>query len=73
MPSFSAAERQALARALAGDGDLVCPACGGDVDRQPVQRPREVAYVRHRAWLLCRGCKRSGAVDLPPEPSGPGG
>lgn len=64
MPSFNAEERRALARALAVDRALRCPACGGPIDRQPVPRPREVAYVRHRVWLLCTSCKRSGAVDV---------
>ena len=67
MPSFTAAERRTLARALAAGEDLVCPACGGQVNRQSVPRPEEVAYVRRRVWLLCTACKRSGAVDKPTE------
>lgn len=67
MTSFSGAERKALARALADDAPLSCPACGGTVTRQEVRRPEEVAYVRRRVWLLCTTCRRSGAVDLPPE------
>lgn len=69
MSSFTAEQRRALARALADDGDddapLVCPACGGAVNRRAVTRPEEVPYVRHRVWLLCAGCRRSGAIDLP--------
>ena len=65
MPSFDADQRKTLARAVAEDEPLVCPACGGDVTRQEVARPPEVSYVRHRVWLLCTGCRRSGAVDLP--------
>lgn len=64
MPSFTADERRALARAVAAGDELRCPVCGGPIDRQPVPRPREVAYVRQRVWLLCTSCKRSGAVDL---------
>ncbi len=67
MSSFSGAERRALAAALAEDRPLVCPACGGDVTRQPVLRPEGVAYVRRRVWLLCTACRRAGAVDLPAE------
>ena len=71
MPSFSAEERRALAAALAGDDPLECPACGGDLSRREVSRPREVSYVRHRVWLLCTECRRSGAIDLPPDRAGP--
>ena len=67
MPSFTADERHSLARALAEDRPLVCPACGGDVNRRTVPRPAEVSYVRHRVWLLCTSCKRSGAIDVPDE------
>lgn len=66
--TFSGSERKALARALAAGKPLVCPACGGDVARQDVRRPEEVAYVRKRVWLLCNTCRRSGAVDLPRDP-----
>lgn len=65
MPSFSGDERRTLARALAEGERLECPSCGGEVNRQKVARPQEVAYVRRRVWLLCVSCKRSGAVDLP--------
>jgi hypothetical protein len=67
MRSFSGDERRTLARALAAGDPLECPVCGGEVNRQKVARPREVAYVRSRVWLLCVSCKRSGAVDLPQE------
>ncbi|MDX1674657.1 MAG: hypothetical protein R3314_07685 [Longimicrobiales bacterium] len=71
MPSFTAEERRVLAAALAGGAPLECPACGGDLSRREVSRPREVSYVRHRVWLLCPECHRSGAIDLPPDPTGP--
>ena len=71
MPSFTAEERRVLAAALAGDEPLECPACGGGLSRREVSRPPEVSYVRHRVWLLCTGCGRSGAIDLPPEQTGP--
>lgn len=64
MPSFTAEERRELARIIAAGDPLECPACGGEVNRQEVPRPEEVSYVRHRTWLLCTACKRSGAVDL---------
>ncbi len=67
MASFTEEERRILARAVANDNPLACPACGGEVTRQEVARPPEVSYVRHRVWLLCTACKRSGAVDLPNE------
>lgn len=65
MASFTERERRVLARAVADEDPLTCPACGGDVTRQEVARPPEVSYVRHRVWLLCTACRRSGAVDLP--------
>lgn len=67
MPSFTADERRTLARAVTDGGELECPGCGGEVNRQAVPRPAEVSYVRRRVWLLCTACKRSGAVDLPNE------
>jgi hypothetical protein len=67
MPSYTAEERKALARAVAAGRGLECPACGGVVSRQEVPKPREVAYVRRRVWLLCTACMRTGAVDLPQE------
>lgn len=64
MPSYTAAERHQLESALASGEELACPACGGAVQRQPVVPPTTVSYVRHRVWLLCQVCRRSGAVDV---------
>lgn len=64
MASFTAAERRGLAAALAAGRTLTCPACGTPVDRRDVKPPRAVSYVRRRVWLLCPGCRRSGAVDV---------
>lgn len=62
--SFASAERKILEEALARGEELRCPACGGPISERPVAPAPEVSYVRHRVWLMCRDCKRSGAVDV---------
>lgn len=70
MGAFSARERKALAQALRGAGEagsagvLECPACGSELSRREVPPSKQVSYVRRRVWLLCPGCKRTGAVDV---------
>jgi uncharacterized protein with PIN domain len=61
--SFDAAERRALAAALAAGQPLRCPACNAEVVARPVETPRAVAYVRRRVLVICPGCRRSGAID----------
>jgi uncharacterized protein with PIN domain len=67
---YTAAERRALARALARGESPGCPTCGAPVTLQEVERPANVSYVRHRVWVLCPSCKRTGAVDVEPPPGG---
>lgn len=64
MSSFSAAERRALAAALASGAEPACPSCGTRLDPREVRPPGSVSYVRRRVWLLCPTCRRSGAVDV---------
>lgn len=66
MAAFSAAERRALERAVRAGDPLLCPACGAGLSRREVPAATQVAYVRHRVWLLCPSCKRTGAVDARP-------
>ncbi|HUG39180.1 MAG TPA: hypothetical protein VMM12_01780 [Longimicrobiales bacterium] len=64
MGSFTADERRRIEAALAAGREPLCPACGGVLDRRRVRPAASVSYVRRREWLLCPGCRRSGAVDV---------
>ncbi|HSJ15244.1 MAG TPA: hypothetical protein VK939_12560 [Longimicrobiales bacterium] len=66
MNAWEPAQRRELQRAAAADAPLTCPACGGTVSRSRVDPPPGVAYVRRRLLLVCAGCRRSAAIDLPP-------
>lgn len=63
MSSFTAEERSEIEAAVRRGDSPACPACGGELDRRDVSADG-VAYVRRRTWLLCRSCRRSGAVDI---------
>ncbi|HSH46224.1 MAG TPA: hypothetical protein VK966_10225 [Longimicrobiales bacterium] len=64
MASYGARERAAIARDLDAERVPACPVCGTDLDVQPVAPPAAVSYVRHRVWVLCPECRRTGAVDV---------
>ncbi len=64
-PSYSPAQRRALAEALRTGERLLCPACGAALARHEVAPKRELPYVRRRVLLICPACKRSAAVDAP--------
>lgn len=59
---YTADERRALERTLAGGG-RVCPRCGTTLEIRDVPSPAEVAYVRDRLWLVCGGCHASAVID----------
>jgi hypothetical protein len=61
---FTAEQRRAIAAALVTDSAATCPACGATLTRQDVPPTPGVAYVRHRVWVLCPGCRRSASVDV---------
>ena len=66
--AFQAAELRALRVALESRNDperaIPCPACTVPLSERDVPTPRDLPYVRHRVWLICTGCGRSGAVDV---------
>jgi hypothetical protein len=62
---WDAVQLRLLREAVQRAGPIRCPACGGAVARSPVAAPPGVSYVRRRVLLVCSGCHRSGAVDLP--------
>lgn len=64
--SYDAAQRRALVEAARRGEALRCPVCGAPIVRHDVTPRREVSYVRRRVWLICTGCKRTAAIDLPP-------
>lgn len=61
---YDAAQRRTLAAALKERDSPRCPACGGHVVVKTVLPRREVAYVRHRMWVLCLDCRRTATVDV---------
>lgn len=71
MDAYSAAQRRTLGQAIRAGVAPDCPVCGTPVVVRAVERPEEVAYVRHRVWILCPACKRTAAVDA--DPGGPAG
>jgi hypothetical protein len=71
MGTYSAAERRTLGQAISAGLAPECPACRTPVVVRAVERPEEVAYVRHRVWILCPACKRTAAVDA--DAGGPAG
>ncbi len=62
---FTDEENRALVRSLATgeEGPVSCPRCGEEMSRSEVPPRDEVAYVRDRIWLVCRGCGRTAVVD----------
>lgn len=61
--AYTAQERRDLEAALRRGEPLLCPACRIALTRQDVARPQEVAYVRHRVWVLCAQCRRTASLD----------
>jgi uncharacterized protein with PIN domain len=61
---WTAAQRKALATALATGAETRCPECGATLACTPVPPPPEVAYVRSRVLLVCPDCHRSASLDL---------
>jgi hypothetical protein len=64
--SFDATQRNALQQAAARGDPLQCPVCDVALSHQEVSPSPQVAYVRHRLWLLCPHCRRTASIDLPP-------
>lgn len=62
-PSYSPAERRALAEAVRQGQHPFCPACGVALARHEIAPKPELPYVRRRVLLICPSCKRSVAVD----------
>ena len=42
-----------------------CPTCSTPLLARPIPPREDVAYVRHRIWLLCPHCQRSALLDTP--------
>lgn len=65
MPSvnYTPDEEVRLKDLLSRERELACPRCGGGMDRQSVPPRPEVAYVRDRILVICRGCQRSAVFD----------
>lgn len=61
---YTAEQRRTIAAALGAEASAACPVCGAVLTRQDVEPPAAVAYVRHRVWVLCPGCRRSASVDV---------
>lgn len=63
--SYDAAARRQLEQALKAGHPLRCPVCDEELSVRDVGAQRDVSYVRHRVFVLCPGCRRSGALDRP--------
>jgi hypothetical protein len=66
--AFTAAERRDLEHALRHDQPLACPYCRTALVVRPVEASPEVAYVRHRVWVMCPACHRTAGLDDRPRP-----
>jgi len=42
-----------------------CPTCTAPLLSRPIPPREDVAYVRHRIWLLCPQCQRSALLEAP--------
>jgi len=42
-----------------------CPTCSTPLLSRPIPPREDVAYVRHRIWLLCPHCQRSALLENP--------
>jgi hypothetical protein len=42
-----------------------CPTCSTPLLPRPIPPREDVAYVRHRIWLLCPQCQRSALLEAP--------
>lgn len=62
--SFDVRQRRLLEAALRKGEPLHCPACGQRLSEQTVPTPVDVAYVRHRVWVLCPSCRRTASLDV---------
>ncbi len=71
MIAFDREERLGIEAALREDGAVPCPRCATALVVQPVDPGPTVAYVRHRALVVCAGCGAHASLDTPQNP-GPG-
>jgi uncharacterized protein with PIN domain len=53
-----------LEAALQKGATLRCPYCQVELNSQPVEGSREVAYVRRRVWVICPRCRRTASLDM---------
>lgn len=64
--AYTAAQRQALLRALRETRRATgpeCPACGGTLTVEELPPSRQVPYVRDRVCYTCGTCSRSAVLD----------
>jgi uncharacterized protein with PIN domain len=61
---YEAAQRRVLEAALQKGATLRCPYCQVELNSQPVEGSREVAYVRRRVWVICPRCRRTASLDM---------
>jgi hypothetical protein len=66
--AFDAAQRRQIAESIAKGFVIACPACQAPLTTSEVRPARGVPYVRRRMWVLCTGCRRTAAVDVPGRP-----
>ncbi|HEU5208048.1 MAG TPA: hypothetical protein VFU06_01450 [Longimicrobiales bacterium] len=66
--TFDAEQRRRIADSIAKGFVIACPVCQAPLTTSEVRPARGVPYVRRRTWVLCTGCRRTAAVDVPGRP-----
>lgn len=62
-PNYTPKEEDGIVDALRAGRPPSCPRCEAPMEQRDVPPREGVAYVRHRLWLTCAGCRRSFVVD----------
>jgi ribosomal protein S27AE len=62
---FEFQEIERIRIAVTNGAHVVCPRCGGLLDRTDVPVRDDVSYVRHRIWLICTPCGAGVVMDRP--------
>lgn len=62
---YTAAEQQAIRRAVAAGETPRCPRDGATMTRRPIGGGSfGLGYARQREWLICPTCRRSALFDV---------
>jgi ribosomal protein S27AE len=62
---FELLEIERIRTAVTDGAPVVCPRCGGLLDRTDIPVRDDVSYVRDRIWLICTPCGAGVVMDRP--------